>query len=321
MISQKLNIISEIAIKHSYFPQNLLPPKELKFYFAKDVDKRVYHIQEIDSGVIIYNKKSDTDTAHEPQLIFLSFQQIDFPNFTDLNFQAGYIHYYPSESGSSQLLPLHNKNFSFPLSLSEKEDLSQVSLRLADGNQISLNINQASKEEGYQIDLNDFASTYYELEFSFHKQKAISYAFIAASLPLGDYPFAALSLLPGKANAGINYLQLEFESRATYWRYLFPKIIESDWENYLIEPLRTDSYQIDFQKVSQAIALANNTYAYAYISSKPIALVEKPSYKITLITPNFPEGLQLPYAAPRLLLPLEDNKSTTNFCSNIYVNI
>lgn len=325
MIVQKLNILSEVDFMHSFFPGGLLPLGQLKFYFSNDIDPAIYHIQEKESGLIIYNSKSNDLSQHNPSIIFMGFTAADFPNYTDIRIKQGYINYYgitsTEKAFTHQDLPLHKKTFTYPLSEAQKQDLKQLTLLLPNGSSLKLPLYEKLEEVGYRLDLSYLMSGYYELHLSFKTLPEISYAFIAASLPLSDLPFGAIALPTYYSNSTEQTLVLNLQARATYWRYFFPKTKERDWEGYEIKPVKISGDTLTFHKNSTPILLPNSEYAYEFTSDKPIFFEERPSFKVILTTPDFPEGIQLAYAEPNILYLLENNHTDPSYCSNIYVNI
>jgi len=158
---------------------------------------------------------------------------------------------------------------------------------------------------GYPVDLTGEIAGKYELSFNFkEKNENKTYVFFASDHffnnpppAIFDYKLNVDSSVTNKKHPTYTIL---FESRSTYWRYIFPDLTEEEWSTLNVDS-KINNQTIVFNNTKQKFQLPNGQLAYTVLSPEPIPLMERPPWKVKLTTKRLSEGTILPYPQPTSL--------------------
>lgn len=332
----------QLEFKHHYFnssnPANIIKLGPTILNGSPDI-----RLNETANGYFAFRPKAPKtadDSLKFLSLCFpISFTEPIFFNYTEINFSPSSVLYFSTDKATDGIIKssdainivLRPSQFEYPMELETQQGLTFVSLTHPDGSIHNFPLPKAPFSNGYPINLNGEIAGKYEIQFKFKGEKeTIIYTFFSSDHFYNSPPPAIfeckLTTDPAELDINIPVYTIAFESRSTYWQYVFPNIDKEEWDTLRIDSIEINNQIINFQKTKELVQLPNGQSAYAVISSKQIPLMERPPWKIKLTTKKNPNGIILPYAQPNNLTikPSEDEsnqKEPKSFISDIFVYV
>lgn len=328
-MTNKVQVLLDLKVKHNYF-ENDNGLQALRFGPSVLNANSGINLRMTNDQLLLYNSRPSETPLSGPMLIPISIQDPMFWNYTDfnLNMEKDKLFYFDASQAENNVLSADKKillalrplKFAYPLTQEELQSLNQVALGPIGGEEQALPLPSNPQGTEYFFDLSEKGAGAYQVTFTFSDQPTKTERFFASnSLYQRPVPMI-ISWQPENQPSNPAVLTLSFLSRATYWRYLFIGLSEEDLGSASISPLLIDNQEIAFIRETEAVSLPNGQTAYAFHSEKPIALMERPSLKISLTSPKFPDGIQLPFAAPgSLKLLAKPLVAVSGYISEMYV--
>ena len=238
----------------------------------------------------------------------LYFTDPNFFNYSKINISPPSVLYFSSDqaingviqSNDIENITLCPSLFIYSNEIENQKKLINIDLIHPDGSTEILPLPDFKNSKGLQVDLRELIDGKYELHFNFKDEKEdIIYVFFSSDYFYNKPPPAIFEckfkIDKTEPNTIIPDYTISFESRSTYWQYVFPNFDKEDWNTVKIDPIEINNQTINFVKTVEKIQITKGQYANAIQSTQPISLMEAPPWKIKMSSARLPDGLFLPY--------------------------